>query len=206
MYLSPKTGEIIPVGTKLSNDNIRYHFGGKNMGGLRFSAVNKLLIVINNSDVDFFPDQHITVDGEEIIIYFGEGNRGDQKISMGNKRLYESNRQGTPLHYFIKEKSRNYPYNGRPRDEYTYHGLVKLINQTPAYNDFYTDDGRLIAKRGIDGIPTLLGYFTHKEAFKAIRGPYRAHFYKTFNGWQPYRDVDGQPRSVILFPLRKLEG
>ena len=187
----------INIGDRLSNSDIQEIFGGRNMGGLRYSKPNRLLLVINNSDVEFFPDQHIIVDGEEIIIYFGEGNYGDQSISRGNKTLYNSNREGTPLHYFIKNKfERNFTYNG----------LVELINETPKLNEFRDEDGRLIAKRSIDGIPTLLGNFTHKEAYEAIRGPYRARFYERYDRWYPYLDLDGSPRSVILFPLRKLEG
>lgn len=187
----------INIGDRLSNSDIQAVFGGRNMGDLRYSTPNRLLIVINNSDVEFFPDQHITVDGEKIIVYFGEGNYGDQSISRGNKTLYNSNSKGTPLHYFIKNKfERNFTYNGR----------VELINETPKLNEFRDENGRLIAKRSIDGIPTLLGNFTHEEAFKAIRGPYRARFYERFNKWYPYLDLDGSPRSVILFPLRKLEG
>ena len=87
----------IDIGNRLSNSEIQEIFGGRDMGGLRYSKLNRLLIVINNSDVEFFPDQHILVNNEEIIIYFGEGNYGDQSISRGNKRLYESNRKGTPL-------------------------------------------------------------------------------------------------------------
>lgn len=199
LYFSPKTNELVPVGTKLSNDDIRYHFGGRNMGGLRYSVPYVHLIVINNSDVDFFSDQHLLVDSAEIIIYFGEGDKGDQSISRGNKTLYNSNSKGTPLHYFIKEKYRK-------ENIYTYNGRVELIDETTKLNEFRDEHGRLIAKRGIDGIPTLLGNFTHKEAFKAIRGPYRARFYERFNKWYPYLDKNGIPRSVILFPLRKLEG
>ena len=187
----------INIGDRISNSDIQAVFGGRNMGGLRYSAKNHLLIVINNSDVEFFPDQHILVDGEEIIIYFGEGNYGDQSISRGNKTLYNSNSEGTPLHYFTKDK-----YDHK----FTYNGLVKLINETQELNQFYSKDDRLIAERRfINGIPTLAGNFTHEEAFKVIRGPYRAHYYKRFNKWYPYLDLDGNPRSVIIFPLRKLE-
>lgn len=189
----------INIGDRLSNSDIQNIFGGRNMGGLRYSKPNHLLIVINNSDVEFFPDQHIIVDNEEIIIYFGEGNYGDQSISRGNKRLYYSNLdKGTPLHYFIKNKYDN---------NYTYNGRVKLIDESSGTNQFYDKYGRLIAKRGNDGIPNLLGDFTHEEAFKAIRGPYRAqrYRYERFNKWLPYRDLDDQPRSIIIFPLKKLE-
>ena len=186
----------IKVGNRISNSEIQEIFGGRNMGGLRYSKENRLLIVINNGDVEFFPDQHMLVDDKRVIFYFGEGNYGNQKITRGNKRLYNSNIEGTPLHYFVKNKSDNL---------YTYNGRVELINKTAMSKCFYNDDGRLIAKTGDDDIPTLLEKVTHAEAFKAIRGPYRAHYYEKFNEWYSYLDLAGNSRSVIIFPLRELE-
>lgn len=55
---------------------------------------------------------------DDLIVYTGEGLVGDQKMTVNNKTLYESNLNHLPVHLFI-----------RTDEDYTYYGLVKLVGE-----------------------------------------------------------------------------
>lgn len=61
----------------------------------------------------------------DLMIYTGEGQRGDQTLTGGNKKLNNSTAENTPVHLFVV-------FNN---SEYTYYGLVKLID-----NIYYEDE------------------------------------------------------------------
>ena len=52
----------------------------------------------------------------DILYYTGEGQRGDQTLSAaGNRKLYNSNRDNTPVYLFVVYRNREYKYFGQVR-------------------------------------------------------------------------------------------
>ena len=72
-------------------------FGVGNMGGIRYTSRNKL-IVLCDTESGHYND---VIDKDfQIIYYTGEGQIGDQTLTGGNKRIVESEK--TPMFYFIE--------------------------------------------------------------------------------------------------------
>lgn len=95
-YVETKSEEIVK-GQVLSNDDLMNKFGVGNMGGIRHSKKNNILVLCSSlsNDYDDSLDPH-----SGLIIYSGEGRTGDQEISKGNAKILDS--KNTML--FFKEK------------------------------------------------------------------------------------------------------
>ena len=89
--------EIIQKDQQLTNDDIVRIFGVGNMGRIRYSSKNNVIILCdiqsgyydNKLDKDF-----------QIIYYTGEGQKGDQTLTGENQRVVNS--ETTPMFYFIE--------------------------------------------------------------------------------------------------------
>ena len=92
-----KETEFIKKGQNLTNDELVTKFGVGNMGGIRYSSKNNLLILCD-TESGHYNDE---IDKEsEIIYYTGEGQTGDQTLSGKNQRIAES--QNVPMFYFLE--------------------------------------------------------------------------------------------------------
>ena len=95
-YVEIKSEEI-HKGQVLSNNDLMKKFGVGNMGGIRHSKKNNLLVLCsslsNDYDDSFDPDLGL-------IVYSGEGKTGDQEISKGNAKILDSKNKML----FFKEK------------------------------------------------------------------------------------------------------
>lgn len=88
-------------------------FGGSFMRGMNICNKTGTLVLIS---------KHVTnrIYGDsfgfrnDILYYTGEGQRGDQTLTAaGNRKLYNSNRDKTPVHLFVVYKNREYKYFGQ---------------------------------------------------------------------------------------------
>jgi hypothetical protein len=95
-YVETKSEEI-HKGQVLSNDDLTEKFGVGNMGGIRYSKKNNLLVLCSSlsHDYDDSFDSH-----SGLIVYSGEGRIGDQEISKGNAKILDSKNNML----FFKEK------------------------------------------------------------------------------------------------------
>ena len=89
--------EFIKKGQNLTNDELVEKFGVGNMGGIRYSAKNNL-IVLCDTESGHYNDE---IDKEfQIIYYTGEGQTGDQTLVGGNRRIADS--ENTSMFYFLE--------------------------------------------------------------------------------------------------------
>jgi len=88
--------EIIQKEQHLTNDEIVRIFGVGNMGGIRYSSKNNVIILC---DTQSTYDDKFNKDFQ-IIQYAGEGRKGDQTLTGGNQRIVNS--ETTPIFYFIE--------------------------------------------------------------------------------------------------------
>ncbi|MBT5842729.1 MAG: EVE domain-containing protein [Thaumarchaeota archaeon] len=71
----------------LSNDDLMKNFGVGNMGGIRHSKKNNLLVLCSSLSNDY-ADSLDSKSG--LHVYSGEGQTGDQELIKGNKKILDS--------------------------------------------------------------------------------------------------------------------
>jgi len=99
----------------------KYRVG--NMGGIRYSSKNNLIVLCDTKSGDFTDK----IDHEfGLIAYTGEGRIGDQKMTGGNRRIYESGGQKTRIFYFVESESSG-GKRGALDKNYRYFGQVKYV-------------------------------------------------------------------------------
>lgn len=121
--------EMAP-GTILTNSELTSVFGVSNMGGIRKSNKNNLLVVIVDHTKATYQDRW----EKDILHYTGMGLKGDQKLDRQNKTILESNITGIEMYLFEVFVTNKYLYQGK----------VKLIDKP--YIENQLDDKNNIRK------------------------------------------------------------
>lgn len=85
-YVETKSTEI-SIGQILSNDDLMDNFGVGNMGGIRYSKKNDVLVLCSSLSHDYIDS---IVPGSGLIVYSGEGKIGNQEITRGNAHILNS--------------------------------------------------------------------------------------------------------------------
>lgn len=96
-YCKVESTEIIQKGQNLTNDEIIKKFGVGNMGGIRYSSKNNIIVLCDTQSGHY--DDKFDKDFQ-IIYYTGEGQKGNQTLTAGNQRIINS--ETTPMFYFIE--------------------------------------------------------------------------------------------------------
>lgn len=87
-------------------------FGGSFMRGMNICNKTGTLVLISKHVTNRIYGDSFAFHND-IIYYTGEGQRGDQTLqAAGNKKLYNSVRDNTPVHLFVVYKNREYKYFG----------------------------------------------------------------------------------------------
>lgn len=89
--------ESIQKDQQLTNDDLMRIFGVGNMGGIRYSSKNNVIILCDTKSGHY--DDKVDKDFQ-MIYYTGEGQKGDQTLTGGNQRIVNS--ENTPIFYFIE--------------------------------------------------------------------------------------------------------
>lgn len=111
-------------GHVLSNDEIRTAFDVGNMGGMRKSNKNNLLLLVSDHSKSLYDDRW---EGN-ILHYTGMGKVGDQTLASQNRTVYEST--NTDIKLYLCEVFET--------NRYIYVGQVQLANSP--YNEIQVDD------------------------------------------------------------------
>jgi len=90
--------DVIKKDQTLSNDELMEKFGVGNMGGIRYSRKNNILILCSTYSKDY--DDEIDEDAH-LIKYTGEGQIGEQTLTGGNYKI--ANSENIPM-LFFKER------------------------------------------------------------------------------------------------------
>ena len=101
-----------PIGSIISNQQLRSEFQCGNMGGMRRSHATNTLVIISDHTKSLYDDKWF---GNQLH-YTGMGKLGDQTLTSQNKTLADSNTNGVEVHLFEVLKA----------TQYIYHGVVKL--------------------------------------------------------------------------------
>lgn len=86
--------------------------GGKHQGGIRYSGnfpdIHRIGVIIGGGADAIYRDE---IHGGTIT-YFGEGQKGDQKLAMGNRALVWAHFNDIPVHVFVNLAKNRYEYRG----------------------------------------------------------------------------------------------
>lgn len=111
------------VGRIYENETLSRVFGCGTQGGMRRSHASRALVLILDHTKSLYEDEW----RDDILLYTGMGQEGDQQLDKQNKTLDESNRNGINVHLFEVFRG----------GEYVYRGPVKLVD-TP-YQQYQKD-------------------------------------------------------------------
>jgi len=115
--------DVIQKGQNLTNDEIVAKFGVGNMGGIRYTKNNDVIVLLSTYSDDY--DDSIDIDSG-LIIYTGEG-KGNQELKNGNEKILNS--KNTPM-VFFKEvyQEPGVRKRGALDNKYNFVGTVKYQN------------------------------------------------------------------------------
>ena len=117
----------------LTYSEVEEQFGIKISGfGRGINITDKSVVLISSIDKakeNFVYHDHWTEEGD--YIYSGEGKKGDQVLSRGNKAIVDAADFGKRLYLFVKFSPK----------EYYFQGLFSLVNYT--YEDDKDEDGNI---------------------------------------------------------------
>lgn len=122
------------------NDQIHRWFETANSGGIRPSINKKdkslrhIIIMNTKEDANYnFVNPYADKIEDDILIYTGQGNRGDQTLSGVNKRIIEQYAKPIPILFFQKEA----------RNQIRFIGFLFLIRN---FEDYQLDSFRSVRK------------------------------------------------------------
>lgn len=114
--------EEIPKGKILSNDDLIYKFGVGNMGGIRYSKKNNIIVLCSTLSDDY---ADVLDPNSGLIIYSGEGRFGDQELIKGNKKILDS--ESKMLYFKEKFQEPGSKKRGALDNLYEFMGIVKYV-------------------------------------------------------------------------------
>lgn len=118
----------VEMGATLTNNDLHDIFGVGNMGGMRRSQKNNLLLIVSDHTKSFYEDKWYG----DVLYYTGMGKFGDQQLTSQNKTLAESNKNGVAIYLCEVLES----------GKYIFHGRVQLV-QEPFQEDQKDSEGSL---------------------------------------------------------------
>lgn len=125
MQVSFKVGDVI------THTELIKEYGVGAMSGMRRSKANNCLVLISDHTKRLYDDRWYG----DVLHYTGMGKKGDQVLSGNqNRTLYDSRINGVELHLFEVLNP----------TEYTYHGIVKLVEDP--YQENQPDEDGVIRK------------------------------------------------------------
>ncbi|MFB7637684.1 HNH endonuclease [Peribacillus butanolivorans] len=107
--------EKLEVGKVYRNNEISKAFKCSTQGGMRRSHLTNSLVIFSDHTKGIYEDKWvINRDGEEVLLYTGMGQEGDQDIEFQqNKTLNYSRSNGVKVYLFEAFKSGEHVYNGQ---------------------------------------------------------------------------------------------
>ena len=122
-YFEMKNAEFISKGQNLTNDELVSKFKVGNMGGIRYSSKNNLIVLCDTESGHY---DNVINKESNIIYYSGEGQIGDQTMSRGNQQI--ANSKDSSIFYFIEVPQQpGQRKRGALDNIYRYVGKVRYI-------------------------------------------------------------------------------
>jgi 5-methylcytosine-specific restriction protein A len=104
-------GQLVMPGDVRTHQELLDLFRVSNMGGIRVSKTLGAVILISSAHNALYEDRQ----QGEAFHYTGEGRRGDQTLTRGNRAIDRSLDAGTPLLLFFKNATNEYEFQGEVR-------------------------------------------------------------------------------------------
>ena len=106
------------IGKVYKRDDLISAYGGSFMRGMNIcKKTNTLVLISKHTKHRQYGDQ--LSNSSDLIVYTGEGLKGDQTMTGANKALYYARENNVPVHLFVVFKEM----------QYTYYGLVNLSGE-----------------------------------------------------------------------------
>ena len=105
------------LGKKYKRDDLISAFGGSFMRGINICKRTKTIVITSKHTGNRIYDDKL-FDGD-VMYYTGEGQEGNQTLTVGNKAIYEAKDKNIPIYLFVVFK----------KTEYTYYGEVEVVDQ-----------------------------------------------------------------------------
>lgn len=105
------------LGKKYKRDDLISAFGGSFMRGINICKKTNTIVITSIHTGNRIYDDKL-FDGD-VMLYTGEGRKGDQKKTYGNKAICEAKDKGIPIYLFVRFK----------KPEYTYFGEVEVVDE-----------------------------------------------------------------------------
>jgi hypothetical protein len=121
------TGSELVVGEVLTRHELHQRFGGTPQGGISPSSASGMVLLFTVESPDL---TNFTGWGEDKLFHFmGQGLRGDQSMTQGNRSLLRHKEDGRAVHVF-------HQIQGRAADRrlYRHLGRFELDHETPWYS------------------------------------------------------------------------
>jgi hypothetical protein len=100
------------VGQTCTADEMNDFIKGKHQGGIRYSGnypdYERIGVVVGGGADAIYPDEH----RGDVVRYVGEGQRGNQKLTFGNRALAWAFLNELPMHVFVRAAKNSYSYSG----------------------------------------------------------------------------------------------
>src|SRR5699024_3330677 len=115
LALNRKGIRNLEIGKVYNNETISETFGCSPQGGMRRSRLTNTLVLFSDHTTGIYDDKtEIDDNGNEILLYTGMGQTGDQDINyMQNRTLNESNDTNIEVYLFEAFVQRVHIYRGR---------------------------------------------------------------------------------------------
>ena len=127
---------ILNPGDSITNDQLTEIFEVGNMGGIRYSTKNNILILLTTNSNDYNDE----INDSEVVIYTGEGKQGDQLMIRGNERIRNS-KNSTVLLFREIHQEPGMRKRGALDNIYTFVGVVSYLKHY-----FQNEDNRKVIK------------------------------------------------------------
>jgi hypothetical protein len=105
-------GDLLMVGQTCTADEMNDFIKGKHQGGIRYSGnypdYECIGVVIGGGADAIYPDEN----RGDVVRYIGEGQRGNQKLTFGNRALTWAFLTELPVHLFVRAAKNSYSYGG----------------------------------------------------------------------------------------------
>ena len=105
------------LGKKYKRDDLISAFGGSFMRGINICKRTKTIVITSKHTGNRIYDDKL-FDGD-VMYYTGEGQEGNQTLTVGNKAIHEAKDKNIPIYLFVVFK----------KTEYTYYGEVEVVDQ-----------------------------------------------------------------------------
>jgi 5-methylcytosine-specific restriction protein A len=101
------------VGQEYRRRDIHALYGGQEQGGISTPSKHKMIFLFTSHTGEQYGYKDGWVEGENLFLYTGEGQKGDMTFIRGNKAIRDHEEHGREIHLFSYIRSGYVRYEGQ---------------------------------------------------------------------------------------------